>query len=67
MRLQLKGWVLVQAIALTLGLSAIANLEEPWHPVSDRNSSIENANATPLKPATRTPFSTKGWNPIFPL
>lgn len=67
MRLQFKGWVFVQAIALTTGLGAIAHLEQPWHPVSDRNSLIENVNANPLKPTTQTPFSGKVWTTIFPL
>ncbi|MBP0014986.1 MAG: hypothetical protein J7545_05270 [Roseofilum sp. SBFL] len=67
MRLQFKGWVFFHAIALTVGLGAIAHLEQPWHSTSDRNSLIENVNASPLKPTIQTPLSGKVWSTTLPL
>lgn len=67
MRLQYKGWIFIHAIALTLGLSAIAPIDSSWYPASDPNLSIENVNAHPLKPTTLTPFLGKVWSKILPL
>ncbi|MDJ1174919.1 hypothetical protein [Roseofilum capinflatum] len=44
MRLQFKGWIFVQAIALTIGLSAIAHLDQPFNQDFDPNLSIEKVN-----------------------
>lgn len=67
MRLQHKGWIFIHAIALTIGLSAIAPMDSSWHPDSDPNLSIENVNANSLNPTTLTPFLGKVWSKISPL
>jgi len=44
MCLQFKGWIFVQAIALTIGLSAIAHLDQPLDRDFDPNLSLEKVN-----------------------
>ena len=67
MHLQFKGRVFVQAISLTIGLSAIAHLDRPLTRVSDENTSINTLNPNPIVPETQNPFSGKVWTQMFSL
>ncbi|MDJ1180154.1 hypothetical protein PJF56_14910 [Roseofilum sp. BLCC_M91] len=65
MGLQFKGWVFVQAIALTMGFSAIAHLDQLLHQDFDQNLSLEKVNAHSSVKMTLTPFCEKFCTPIF--